>query len=150
MRTNLIAMMLVLFSCALGRADDFGIEDLTRACREGDLVRVKKNVDARVDIDAKDKGGWFPLSAASAHGHADVAEYLLKEGADVNELSSKKNTPLIYAASRGHAEVVKLLLKSKADTKLKNVDGETASASAEQHGHQEVVKLIDAHDKKGR
>ena len=32
-----------------------------------------------------DQNGWRPLHEAARGGHADVIEYLLKEGAQINE-----------------------------------------------------------------
>jgi ankyrin repeat protein len=52
------------------------------------------------------------LSAAARNDHADVASYLLDQGADPYEtLPGNKSIPLIFAAFSGHAGVVDLLLK---------------------------------------
>ena len=47
-------------------------------------------------------------------GHFDVAELLIKHGADVNSVARSGRTPLIAAAFGGHVKVVKLLLDNGA------------------------------------
>ena len=43
--------------------------------------------------------GWTPLHSAVSAGHAEVAELLLKHGADLAAVTSGGRTALHYAAS---------------------------------------------------
>ena len=46
---------------------------------------VSYSVDYRVvDINARDNAGYTALHKSCVHGHAEVAQYLLRHGADVN------------------------------------------------------------------
>lgn len=53
----------------------------------------------RSQLFKKDQNGWRPLHEAARGGRADVLEYLLKEGAQVNERpnAAEGGTPLWWA-----------------------------------------------------
>ena len=55
--------------------------------------------------------GLVPLHNACSYGHYEVAELLVKHGANVNAADLWKFTPLHEAAAKGKFEICKLLLK---------------------------------------
>jgi tankyrase len=55
--------------------------------------------------------GLVPLHNACSYGHYEVAELLVKHGANVNAADLWKFTPLHEAAAKGKYEICKLLLK---------------------------------------
>ena len=58
------------------------------ACNRGNLTIVKHLLRVPgIDINAGIS--HIPLHAAAVHGHYDIAETLLKAGADVNKVTSK-------------------------------------------------------------
>src|SRR5262249_15377499 len=84
------------------------------------------------------------LMWASAEGHADVVDALLKAGADPNvqahitTITQRKNadhptggfTALMWAARNGNEDIVRRLVKGGADLNLKNGDGASAAMVA--------------------
>jgi ankyrin repeat protein len=81
------------------------------AARDGDLATVKAQLEAGMDINARDQNGDPALSWAAYNGRQEVVEHLLQKGAD----ASLKNTsgrwganymPLQYAAAGGHLKLV--------------------------------------------
>ena len=68
---------LVLVGCALRMS-------IHQAARNGDIEVVKQHLAADVDVNAKDKSGWTPLLWAVEYGHAEIAELLIANDADVN------------------------------------------------------------------
>jgi ankyrin repeat protein len=56
-----------------------------------------------------------PLHLASHRGHADIAQLLLKHGADGSAQNLRKWNPLHMASAFGHAEVARILLEQGAD-----------------------------------
>ena len=86
--------------------------------------------------------GETALMWASYHGHKDIVELLLKNGADVNARDDDGCTALIKASFRGHKEIVELLLKRGADVSMANKNGNTALIFASSWGHEEIVELL--------
>jgi hypothetical protein len=91
---------------------------------------VQKLIEYNADIDARDSGGWTPLSWASIGDHfkdGSVLRLLLERGADVNSrVDDDGFTPLQRASANGAVEVVRLLLEHGADVEAVNDDGKTA------------------------
>ncbi|XP_055494478.1 ankyrin repeat and SOCS box protein 1 [Leucoraja erinacea] len=62
--------------------------------------------------------GWLPctpLRIAATAGHADCADYLLKQGAEVDLVDVKGQTALYVAVLNGHVECTRILVKAGAD-----------------------------------
>ncbi|XP_062925150.1 poly [ADP-ribose] polymerase tankyrase-1 isoform X1 [Mobula hypostoma] len=103
-----------------GPASDSGRE-LFEACRNGDVLRVKRLVDSG-NVNAKDMAGRksTPLHFAAGFGRKDVVEHLLQNGANVHARDDGGLIPLHNACSFGHAEVVSLLLCHGADSNARD------------------------------
>jgi len=76
---------------------DEGITPLIASCSEGHLEAVKLLIDAKADVNAKDKDQTNSLMAASARGHTDIVELLLNAGALVNEQNVDGHSALMFA-----------------------------------------------------
>ena len=91
-------------------------QDLIRAATTGDVVTTNAALGEIINLDASDADGGWPLAIAARHGHTNVAELLLRHGADPNLIDRKTGlTPLKLAASWGRKEAVQLLIKHGAD-----------------------------------
>ncbi|XP_078426209.1 poly [ADP-ribose] polymerase tankyrase-1 isoform X2 [Cetorhinus maximus] len=103
-----------------GAVSDSGRE-LFEACRNGDVLRVKRLVDSG-NVNAKDMAGRksTPLHFAAGFGRKDVVEHLLQNGANVHARDDGGLIPLHNACSFGHAEVVSLLLCHGADSNARD------------------------------
>uniref|UniRef100_A0A6I8SXU9 Poly [ADP-ribose] polymerase n=1 Tax=Xenopus tropicalis TaxID=8364 RepID=A0A6I8SXU9_XENTR len=90
--------------------------ELFEACRNGDVERVRKLVNAD-NVNSRDTAGRksTPLHFAAGFGRKDVVEHLLQSGANVHARDDGGLIPLHNACSFGHAEVVSLLLRHGAD-----------------------------------
>ena len=59
--------------------------------------------------------GSCALALASLYGHAEISEYLLNEGFDVNSRDEGHRTPLHYAVLGNHIEISRLLTSKGAN-----------------------------------
>jgi ankyrin repeat protein len=65
----------------------------------------------RAVVNFKDTDGRTPLHHAVNNGNLDIVSTLLKNGAEVAQITNKGNTPLHVASSKGYREVVEVLLQ---------------------------------------
>lgn len=86
------------------------------------------------------------LISAAKEGNITACKLLLEQGAEVNAMDEKGNTPLHYAAQGGYTELCKLLLEHGADV---NVMGNrycwTPLHFAAEEGCTETCKLLLEH-----
>ncbi|KAJ1657898.1 hypothetical protein IWQ61_002778 [Dispira simplex] len=108
---------------------------LSRFCANGQVQRVKQLWDTLgpeyVDLNTKDEDGTTPLISAACFGHADVADYLLGVGCEVDAQDKFGWTALMWATNNHHNSVVRLLLDHGADAATKSVGGRTARDMAQ-------------------
>ncbi|KAI4257784.1 MAG: hypothetical protein LQ352_001499 [Teloschistes flavicans] len=85
-----------------------------------------------------------PLHNAAGKGHVDIAESLLRHGANISIVGCEGYTVLNIAVHRGHANVVKLLLERGAQVEKEEEDGgePTLIYWAASSGHKDVVRLL--------
>ncbi|EFN66748.1 NF-kappa-B inhibitor-like protein 2, partial [Camponotus floridanus] len=105
-----------------------GETQLHVACINGDIGAVEKLLSSGHPTNVRDHCGWSPLHEAANHGYVDIAELLLRHGANVNDpggMSCKGVTPLHDAACCGHFSMIQLLIQHGANVKLKTHDGDT-------------------------
>lgn len=83
-----------------------------------------------------------PLHTASAKGHTNVVNRLLRAGAMVDKRSGLSDTPLHLASSGGHLSVVNTLLKAGAPVDASGLGDRTPLHSASEKGHISVVNAL--------
>ncbi len=76
------------------------------------------------------------LMSAAQGGHTDVIERLLKEGINIDDVTSTGDSALTYAAQAGHRAAVELLINKGA----KNIH--TALTEAVKGGHEDIVQFL--------
>jgi hypothetical protein len=86
------------------------------AAANGKLEALKILAEAdRANLFKRDQNGWRPLHEAARSGHVDVIEYLLKEGARINERTNdgEGGNPLWWAEknAKKNRAAIKLLKK---------------------------------------
>lgn len=83
------------------------------------------------------------LHCAALENLSILAEYLVAQGADVNALNNRLNTPLMMASFKGHAKVVTLLLSTpQIQVDLRDKNKGTALHDAARCDQLEVLKLL--------
>jgi len=96
-------------------------------------------------INSRDKSGCTPLLIASQYGHADLAAFLIKRGADPNAVDDSRDTALHWAAYKGAVPVCGLLLHLNGIVDhLDTIDafGQTPLHLASLRGNTDVITYI--------
>ncbi|XP_069559574.1 transient receptor potential cation channel subfamily A member 1b [Brachyistius frenatus] len=92
------------------------------ACTQGATEVVKlmlSSVDQVEDIiNLSDGACQTPLHRATIFDHAELAEYLISLGADLNSIDCKGNSPLLLATSCGAWKTVALMLSKGANVNM--------------------------------
>ena len=121
--------------------------DLTlhEAAAVGAFERVQQLVRERSRlIDSHSKDGFTPLALASFFGNADVAEFLINQGANIDLAA---NNPMqvapIHAAVAGkHRAIARMLVENGANVNARQQQGWTPLHAAAQNGDEELVQLL--------
>ncbi|CEL11342.1 hypothetical protein ASPCAL14445 [Aspergillus calidoustus] len=86
------------------------------------------------------------LHAAAYYNRPDIVQYLLKQGAEVNQRGPLSYTALHHASKHGHTEVVKVLLDHGAAVNLRDESwGWTPLHAAASQGSSHVIELLLEH-----
>lgn len=86
--------------------------------------------------------GQSPLHLAATFENSDVARYLLKYKANVDQLDGSGKTPLFVASYRGRLNTVRVLLENKADIDKKDPNGKTPLFYAVFEEQLDVVQFL--------
>lgn len=106
------------------------------------VIRLLAREPTLVNAYAED--GFQPLGLACFFGHFDVAEYLVRAGANINSKSrnSLGAAPIQSAAAGGHRKIVKMLLDHNADPNIREQNGFTSLHAAAQNGDEEMIRTL--------
>jgi uncharacterized protein len=115
---------------------------LARAAEAGDVVTLRRLLDAGRPVDARDARRRTALLAATHADRVDTARLLIERGADVNAKDDIQDSPFLYAGAQGRLEILRLTLAAGADLKSTNRYGGTALIPAAHHGHVETVREL--------
>ena len=101
--------------------------DIITAAARGNIAELAANKQAGADLDAPTDLPVTPLTMTVLGGHAEAAQWLLDNGANVNALNGDGGTALNAAAFLGRAEVAKVLIDGGVDTSIRNWEGQSAA-----------------------
>jgi len=119
--------------------------DVFAACVAGHTADVLKEIAADPSLlESHSTDGWTPLHLAAFFGHKELAEALLKQGAQVDSRSKNtmQNTPLHAAAAGRQVELMKLLLEHGANPDATQEGGWTALHAAAQNGDRAMIEVL--------
>lgn len=92
--------------------------NLIKFSEDGNFKEVQailESLPIEINVNAQDDRGLTPLMCASANGHLDIVEYLIREiGANPNIKNNEGKTALDLAEENRHEEVAEFLRKAGA------------------------------------
>ncbi|KPP77543.1 protein TANC1-like [Scleropages formosus] len=83
-----------------------------------------------------------PLTAAAGRGKLEVCNFLLEQGAVVQQANRRGISPLFCAVRQGHCQIVNLLLQHGADVNVSDKQGRTLLMVAACEGHLNTVDFL--------
>eukprot|EP00404_Azadinium_spinosum_P056961 CAMPEP_0180779282 /NCGR_PEP_ID=MMETSP1038_2-20121128/46299_1 /TAXON_ID=632150 /ORGANISM="Azadinium spinosum, Strain 3D9" /LENGTH=259 /DNA_ID=CAMNT_0022814557 /DNA_START=97 /DNA_END=874 /DNA_ORIENTATION=+ len=136
-------------------------EEMLEAVGANKLQEVERLLGEHPFVDADISDGRTPLYCAAIWGFPEMAQLLIRAGADVNARAAEGGFPLRCTAValslpgplsvfnfvgddsfQKRMAVMKILIESGADVNMKDPDGDTALHAAAVHGRLESVKLL--------
>ena len=122
------------------------MNDFFESCKNGSLEIVKKYIEKDISsINKLDNEGFSALMLACIFNKINIAEELIKNGADVNFKSDENWTALMFASFYGHYNIADFLLKNNSDTSIKNNQGFDALLIALFYKREDIAKLLIEH-----
>ena len=110
------------------------MNDLFKACKNGDFDLVKSLLDKGADPNEDD---YTPLDVAIENKHSKIANLLIEKGSDVNF-----NNPLYLATTHNLNDVVKKLIKKGANLNKQKVNGYTSLMQAINLGYFDIASIL--------
>ena len=107
-----------------------------------DRAKVRALLKQRVDVNAPQVDGMTALHWAAYQDDLEIAELLVRAGANVKAANRYGVTPLSLACTNGNGAMVELLLKAGADPNTALPGGETPLMTAARTGTLASVKAL--------
>jgi ankyrin len=114
---------------------------LWNAAKDGQLKLCSDLIRAGADPNACNDGDTA-LIIAIRQRHAEVRDFLIIKGADVNRTPGSRFTPLMVAAGLGDVQGCRALLANGAQIDATGATHEQALGYAAAHGHVEACRLL--------
>lgn len=125
----------------INKTNRLGEQALQHAAWRGKLAAVRWLIErgARLDRDGPE---WSALHYAVFAGHAEIVNFLMARGADINALSPNGSTPLMMAAREGREAIARTLLTAGARRDIVNEQGENALHWAMRNNNLSIAREI--------
>ena len=135
-----VAIALLLSTASLRGAGSSA--PLADAAEKMDRSSIRALIGQRVAVDAPQVDGMTALHWATYHDDLQIAEVLVRAGANVNVANRYGVTPLSLACTNGNGALVELLLKAGADPNAALPGGETPLMTAARTGTLASVRAL--------
>ena len=120
-------------------------DKLLKAILKGDVQEVEEALVGGANVKSRDVYGRTPLILIIAEGklnRIEIAERLLRAGADVNAQNRSGKTALIEAAMQDDIQAVQLLIQHGADVNIQDKNGNKALKIAVGHGNKTMEQIL--------
>src|SRR5438067_76638 len=130
--TSLVGILIIALATSAFAAD----VRLADAAKLGDIDAVRSLLKERANVYEAQGDGMTPLHWAVYTNNFDVAQLLVKAGANVKAVTRlDSSTPLSIAATNGNLQIMDLLIKAGADVNAASSLGTTPLMQAAASGN---------------
>src|SRR5690348_1760168 len=112
------------------------------AAMTGDRTALKSLLTRKVDVNAPQADGATAIQWAAYRNNLEMADLLIKAGANVKAANRDGATPLSLAAENGSAAMIEKLIEGGADPNERRPNGETALMMAARNGNVPALKVL--------
>ncbi|CAL1291841.1 unnamed protein product [Larinioides sclopetarius] len=146
MRGNIEIVRTLLFHKSNVNAETIdGITPLIVAAERNRIDVAKLLIKHKAKVNVADKTlfkGWTPLMLSVKNDSLYMAEYLLKNNADVEQQDFLGQTALHFAVLNGSESIIDVLLANKAKIAVADNEGKTELHKAAERGHEKIVGIL--------
>lgn len=121
---------------------DYTNEDLFKAVKEKNSVKIRCLINNGVDVKSKDEDGWTALMYAVDDKDKAISRLLIELGADVNIRNDEGQPALMNAIFINAIEIAKILIKNGADFNILDNAGQTPLMIAALSNVKEIGELL--------
>ena len=116
---------------------------LHNAVSAGNLAEIRRLVNARANVNARNNDRLTPLMIAAYRGHANVIHYLLSKGANARARQNQNHprTALIYAVEKGNVNSVRALIRHS-NLNVQDGNGRSALTTAASLNKKNLVRML--------
>ena len=118
---------------------------LVEAVKAADTSAVRSLLQKRADVNVAEPDGSTALYWAAEKNHVEIAQLLIRAGANPSARTRYGATPLAMASLNGNAALIELLLKAGADFNTVTANNETVLMIAARTGVAAAVKTLLSH-----
>jgi ankyrin repeat protein len=121
---------------------DNNFEMFEKIVYDNNLELFKSEVQKLDDINIQNKYGWTLLHITIRRNRADMVNFLLDNGADIDKVDGVGWTPLMEAIMDNMTDLCKVLVDRGADTSIANARGVTAPMLAQKFSREDMYDFL--------
>lgn len=110
----------------------------------GEIASLPEFFNCKVDVNMRGAFGNYPIHAVCTWQDKDAVETLISNGADINSVGERAETPIFRPLRDNNLDFLEFLLLHGANKNVRNEDGLTPLDIARAKGFDDIVSLLES------